>query len=101
MQVWTDIDLEDLVRILTLPKFGNLEQLKNAVRSVIIDLHYDRFQREYNQHSTGMRCALYRELIATGNLSENLKSLPSELDLLEEMRIKKSFVKKTMTTNDV
>ncbi|EJW86204.1 hypothetical protein WUBG_02884 [Wuchereria bancrofti] len=36
---WKHTDLDDLVRILTLPKYWELEELKIAARSVIIDLH--------------------------------------------------------------
>uniref|UniRef100_A0A0R3RKK7 BTB domain-containing protein n=1 Tax=Elaeophora elaphi TaxID=1147741 RepID=A0A0R3RKK7_9BILA len=41
---WKYIDLDDLVRILTLPKYWELEEMKVAARSVIIDLHNKQFQ---------------------------------------------------------
>ncbi|VDN83450.1 unnamed protein product [Brugia pahangi] len=91
---WRHIDLNDLVRILTLPKYWELEELKIAARSMIIDLHSKQFQEEYNEHSTGVRCAVYRDLILCGTLDEICKPVESELEKIKKMGWKMSLVKK-------
>ncbi|KAL3989600.1 hypothetical protein ACH3XW_28340 [Acanthocheilonema viteae] len=93
---WKYVDLDDLVQILTLPKYWELEELKVAVRSVIIDLHGKQFQKEYNEQSTGERCAMYRELISSGVLDEKSKPVESELAKIKRMSWKMSTVKKTV-----
>lgn len=44
LQDWKQLDLDELVRILTLPKYWELEHLKDIARSVITDLHDEQFQ---------------------------------------------------------
>uniref|UniRef100_A0AAF5PKW1 Uncharacterized protein n=1 Tax=Wuchereria bancrofti TaxID=6293 RepID=A0AAF5PKW1_WUCBA len=79
---WKHTDLDDLVRILTLPKYWELEELKIA------------FQEEYNEHSTGVRYAVYRDLILCGTLDEICKPVESELEKIKRMGWKMSMVKK-------
>ncbi|CAG9537079.1 unnamed protein product [Cercopithifilaria johnstoni] len=93
---WKFIDLDDLVRILILPKYWELEELKVAARSVIIDLHNKQFQKQYNEYSTGERCAIYRELISSGTLNEISKPVESELAKIKDMSWKMSMVRKTV-----
>ncbi|VDM09360.1 unnamed protein product [Wuchereria bancrofti] len=75
---WKHTDLDDLVRILTLPKYWELEELKIAARS----------------HSTGVRYAVYRDLILCGTLDEICKPVESELEKIKRMGWKMSMVKK-------
>ncbi|VDK70793.1 unnamed protein product [Litomosoides sigmodontis] len=93
---WKYTDLDDLVRILTLPKYWEMEELKVAARSVIINLHSKQFQEEYNEQSTGERCAIYQELISSGTLDEVSKPVESELAKIKRMRWKMSKVRKTV-----
>ncbi|VDN81260.1 unnamed protein product [Brugia pahangi] len=76
------------VRIQTLSKYWELEELKIAARSVITDLHnkqYDKieqnrnnfYREEYSEHSTGVRCAVYRDLILCDALDEICKPVDS------------------------
>ncbi|EFO23573.2 hypothetical protein LOAG_04914 [Loa loa] len=95
---WKYIDLDDLVRILTLPKYWELEELKVAARSLIIDLHCKQFQEEYNEQSTGARCAVYRDLILNGALDEISKPVESELEKIKKMGWKMSMVRKTWSS---
>uniref|UniRef100_A0A915Q7A4 G-protein coupled receptors family 1 profile domain-containing protein n=1 Tax=Setaria digitata TaxID=48799 RepID=A0A915Q7A4_9BILA len=93
---WSQIDLDEIVRILTLPKYWELEELKVAARSVIIDVHSKQFQEQYNEQSTGARCAVYRDLIFSGALDETSKPMESELEKIKQMSWKMSAVKKTV-----
>ncbi|OZC10868.1 hypothetical protein X798_02012 [Onchocerca flexuosa] len=91
---WKSLDLDELVEILTLPKCPELEKLKIAVRSVIIDAHEEQFEQQYNEQSAGKRCALYRDLIFSGALDETTKPVESELEKLKLMSKKMNMVEK-------
>lgn len=54
------------------------------------------YRREYNQQSTGERCAIFRELISTGVLDETSKPMESELTKIKRMSWKMSVVTKTV-----
>ncbi|VDK66645.1 unnamed protein product [Onchocerca ochengi] len=87
---WKGLDLDELVEILTLPKCSELEKLKVAVRSVIIDVNEEQF----HEQSTGKRCALYRDLIFSGALDETTKQVGSELEKIKVMSYRMGMVEK-------
>ncbi|KAM3728270.1 Glutamine-dependent NAD(+) synthetase [Dirofilaria immitis] len=93
---WKYLDLDELVRILTLPKYWELEELKVAARSVILDVHSKQFQKQYNEQSTGSRCAIYQDLIFSGAMDETSKPIESELEKIKKMSWKMSMVEKTV-----
>lgn len=54
------------------------------------------YREEYNEQSTGARCAVYRDLIFSGALDETSKPVESELAKIKKMGWKMSMVRKTV-----
>lgn len=58
-------------------------------------MNVNNFNRaEYNEQSTGERCAIYQKLISSGTLDEISKPVESELAKIKKMGWKMSKVRK-------
>lgn len=54
------------------------------------------YRKEYNDRSTGARCAVYRDLLLSGALDEVSEPAESEFEKIKRMGWKMRMVRKTV-----